>query len=1091
MDYMADDAAALATAPRFAAAAVEDAALRSKLALAAARMGDREQVESWLRGVADDQAAVAWLALTRRAITDRRADDAAAFVKSARGAGAPAADVVLCEAEIAALQRQQWSSPDADIERLIAAGETAEAEALAAELLAHWPEAAIARRVIAQARERRRSAEREWLLEEARQALSRGDTTTASSRSASARASGADTSAVEAAIAAAVEAARGQRERERVENVVKRLVDRTSREALLDYLDLPPELRVAVKRIARRDVLTWLDHFSNLSGARAAATVTAVMALEALTTDDPETVLAVLTPHEEVLQRVPFARGQIAKTKAAIAARQRATAEGQITAVIAALDADDLDRAKVLLAKVDKDALDNTGRERLLATQARLDDARELARRIAAVNERISSRDFLGAQNAIESLCEIADEQERERWKVRADELAESARRQWPIYDLGVTGMPIAELALLGGEVAADCQSLPVWYVLDADRLVVAHSYSRWLILFVIEVSTQRLSRGLVVPLPSTLGRREVTAWRGRIWIVGDDHLLEVDLNAGTVRAWRDLRELLNTNTGLAVSHVLPDVNLFWAAGAGHAVVANLSRWERHRDAKVGHSVARLLGGREPIIASFNDLGSIDVHMADGEARDRLERIDHQIHALALHPADKKRRVAVVSRMLTDRNGPLPISLVELGKRDHYPLAESLGSRPHGLLTPSNAKAALVVCAHGDHGGTRVHGFRAEPDLAPIWTTDISHRLVLAQDIESRRALALYPTDRGMSITELGQHQPVFDGGITVVGYLPQMAAPFRCSLSAGDADFMAAVADDLRGLEGAGLRTMIETLQRANATNSYNLFAMTAVLPIAERSRHIDFVAERYPGYAPVEILRADFDALLGAWDRVIERLDALVVPSNVAPCRPHRLHLLGIARLRLGDRERALQTFREARTLGYGKLCQTIECIEWIEALAERPHEEGPKSTKAQRVVRPLGLGLYVDVDTQAQQMVRALRAADGCFATEDYDGVVRALERSTVLAHNEGQSLARLATALVASPATDHAVRLRTAGVLMRFCAWMEAGSSRTEVFLPGATWDAERLAAIYRVAEFWLGEKFPAGRVNGGARLVVGP
>ena len=1048
VDYMAADAAALAMTSRFAPAAIGDVSLRSKLALAAARIGDREQVERWLEGVPDDAAADAWIALTDRAITDGRADDAATFAKIASDVGAAAAEVIRHKTEIAALQRAQWSEADAALENVIATGDIAAAEAGAAALLVHWPEAQVARRVMVQAKERRRAAERDRLLTQAQEALSRGDMATAEARSASARALGADTSAIDDAIAAAVEAARRKRDDERVEQVVNRLANTNSREALHEYLDLAPELRVAVRRVARRDVLTWLDHFGNLSGARAAATVTAVMAFESLVSDDPEAVLAKLTPHEEVLQKLPIARDRLAKARTAIAARRRAAAEEQITAAINALDADDLDRAKELLALVDNGALDNAGRERLHATQERLDHAHELVHRIAAVNARIASSDFLGAESAIAWLCEIADEQERARWQTRAGELAESARQQWPVYDLAVAGMPIEELAHVGAEIARESQTPTVWYVLDGEEVVLASSLSRWLFVYSIEVSTRSLRRALVIPLPARLGKREVTAFKRHVWVVGTD-MIEVDLDARRVCASRDLHEVLFDELIITATHVLPDAGYIWGRIANsQAIVVDLKSWVRQRETKVGYSIARLLGGRDPQVASFNADGSLDVHEAGGMRRERVEIPDYQIHALCQHPAGVGRRVAVVSRMTADQNDPRPLWITEIGLHGRRRVAGADGMRPHVLLTLPAARVALVLFSD-ERGETRIEAFDTSGEFTPLWSAEAPHQLIVAEDIHGRRAVAVYPTETGLDLDELGGQPPTFRRGTSTTGRFPQLAHPFGCK----------GVAIDLAAAQAANLdwnpsmKALIEMLYAGNVD--------TICALISDPNVPVDLVGA-FDRDLFAELQKAEADARAEAWQRVVERLEGLAIPIP-AP-RPHRLHLLGTARLRLGDHAGALLAFHEARRIG-GDGCRISGCIEWVEAL-----------------IKPLDA--QDENDNPSQRMLRALRAADASFANGDLDGVRRALERPVILAANEGQSLARLAAAhLAGAPPSDDIGRAKKAEALARFCAWSDHGvfpQSRTEVFLLAATWDAARLAAVHEEAKGWLDANFPPGK-----------
>lgn len=1058
VEHLAQDEDALAVASRLSPAAADHPALRALLALAAGRCGDRPAVERWLRGVNDEGAVPAWLALTDRALGNGRDDEAAACFDCAREAGAATADLVGREAEMTRLRSKRWRDVDADLDRALAAGDLEDTEARAREILSHWPEAPVARRLVAVAKERRRAEQCASVLAEASHALARGETDLAATRSAAARALGADTVALDEAIAAEAAAARRHRERTEIDRMVARLTDCRSRAALLAYLELPPHLRDQVRITSGRDALGWLDELGNLSDSRAAAAVDGIMALEQLRTDDPDAVIATLEPHEAALHRVKTAGAMLARARAAIAVKRRRVIEEQLVAASKALEENDLDRAADLLSRIPERALDGGGRDRRQALASALEHAGILRGQVKVIDDRILAGDFLGAKTAIELLLESANPEERDRWSARYTDIAEQARQQWPVYELSMAGAPIGELPHLGAELGAEYQSLPVWYSLDGDALFLACSHSRWIFVYVIDLATQRLRRAVVVPLPSLLGRRDVTVWRNVVWVVGDERLFAVDLNGLAVHAWRDLHGLSFPVRGIRAAHVLPDAGYLWVhADEGRAVVIDLRRWTQ-RDAKVGYTIARLLGSGAPLIASFSPFGTIGLREADGRARDTYEVPGHQVHALAPHPQGGDRRLALLSRMTPDRSEPLRLALADTERRDRQPLSDVDGERPHALVAPSAHKVAVVASAHGV-GATRVHGFRADGDLAPLYQFDVPYRLVLAEDTAARRAVALFPTSSGLGMRELTDQMPVVEGGVSISSYLSAFRVPFDCAKALPPPPgWRRGLLDRLVTLDGADFRAELDRIRREYERDVGVLLAITGYLPVGDHPEHLEFIERHHRGNTLADLQRADLDACSGAWESVAKRLEAIGVVTLPAPSRPHYFHILGIAILRTGHHDEARRAFESARELG-GKECQIEECLDWLNAIVD---EQGRDATSL----------------TEPERLARALRLAGGCLEGGDADGARRALERSEILAVDEGQSLARLAAAWLALPSVDDLARVQKAQALARFCAWCEA-ESRCEAVPLSGPWDAERLGALRLQATSWLDGNVPSG------------
>ncbi len=471
VDLLGMDAAALELEPRLSPAVKRRPAIRTLLALAAARAGDVERalelvagLTGAVAGVSLPRAAEVYAALTSRAIRDRDSRSARQYLERVAELDPSHAAIPALETEIAGLRAEELSDVEAELERRFRELGAAAVESQARALADRWPEGEVARRILRRAAAERREAESAELLElgeQARRAERYDDAARhfqaaldagserpdlpalaadlparaadLPARAADLPARAADLPAraadLPALIAELTELAREERERSAVDDVLGRLAaagmsrsppsgvtaaDRR-RDALLAYLSLAEELRSRVRSEADLPALGWLDEITPpRAGAKAQAAVTAVLTLEhavaALERGEAEEAAGLIEPHRALLGRVARARSLGLEARRQIAADRRRRAEGTLAAAVEAFDQGRPGDARRHLAAVSRGDLEAGDQARVQDLQARIDGVSALERLAHEHDERRLAGDLTGALARARQLAEAAGE---------------------------------------------------------------------------------------------------------------------------------------------------------------------------------------------------------------------------------------------------------------------------------------------------------------------------------------------------------------------------------------------------------------------------------------------------------------------------------------------------------------------------------------------------------------------------------------------------------------------------------------------------------------------------------------------------------
>jgi hypothetical protein len=266
---LADDAGAMGVEPRLSQEALRDPEVRTSLALAAGRIGDRDHARRLSRDVnsADVLALLGGLA-----VRDGDANDAMAMLLALRELEPGHAALSRITEGIQRIRAEERRPAEVELQRAVERAEDATIETVATAILVRWPTSEPALAALAAVERRRRSGQSKGLIASAREAWSAGNVQQAGALVRRAQALGVDDPAltawlaeVEAAVAEAAEIA-----------AIKLALERVREGRLQPYLALGPAARREVREAAARPLLEWIEALGRTPEAVAAA-----LALEA------------------------------------------------------------------------------------------------------------------------------------------------------------------------------------------------------------------------------------------------------------------------------------------------------------------------------------------------------------------------------------------------------------------------------------------------------------------------------------------------------------------------------------------------------------------------------------------------------------------------------------------------------------------------------------------------------------------------------------------------------------------------------------------------------------------------------------------
>jgi hypothetical protein len=520
VERLGADREAIELRGRLSAEAIAEPKVRHLLAVAAARLADRESAMKFLKNLPASQAAEVFAALARASIESGDLETGARDLAQASALN-PLREELAGLSELLQRRRAEQRGPlEEEVRRLIAESRFDEAEPRARELLRRWPESHVGRWATRAVEEHKRALRARELYAKAEEAIAKGDATDGLSLLKQAIAGGLSEESAEAArrrVAALEAEARARKEQAEIDEVCRQLKEADLTEGLRAYLALPDPQRREVRERERAAIpqLGWLEEASAQgSGARGKAAVSAVVALGRaieIAQSNPGSAIDLLEQHSKALQGVGAAQGALKEARARREEQQVEDARARVEAARRALDEGGEGAAgqaeEILGGAVLREAPEAV-RGEVEELRARIKAAAARQAMVTAFETYRRGEQILLARNTADELARTApDEAEKQRWTTVSADIREAIQR---LFHVQVQSEPTPAGALVDFVPPRDGGALRL-LLPGSQRVVLAQAFDEYVFLRVLdpESATIRACITLFAMSPFELIRAE------------------------------------------------------------------------------------------------------------------------------------------------------------------------------------------------------------------------------------------------------------------------------------------------------------------------------------------------------------------------------------------------------------------------------------------------------------------------------------------------------------------------------------------------------------------------------------------------------
>ncbi|MDI1434073.1 tetratricopeptide repeat protein [Polyangium sorediatum] len=1125
------DDEALALEEKLPAETLADVHVRLLLALAAARLGERARalrllpVSSSLGAPGRRSApsapnptnakapptrvAEVFVALARGALTTGDLASAADDIARVRALDVAHPDLVGLVDALAKARATTRGPAEAEATRLFAEGDLHGAEEHAREILAHHPESEIARRIVRAVEEQRKRDEARRKLDDACDALDRGEPQQAVALLEAAKGLGLpehEATSIEQRIAVKLAAARAQEEEAHAAAIARTIGAGAIAEGLAAYAALPAPGRGRVKELAGSKLFAWMDVVAPPGeGAKGKPAVAAIVALHRaaeLAERSPEMTIELLDAHGKVLQGFVPAEDVRKRAQAVLVDERRRVAMGRIEAARRMLEEGDVAHANKLLGEVPRKDLPED--EASAFDRFRVEVQRKLERQTlaASLDQLRREGEALRALAVCEELAARVEGEDVARIAALRGEIRAEVRRKFSVQVETFEGDGVAE-----GPAATfyDARVAPRWrweMLLARTRggheetvLVVPQSRDTWLFVRVLDAETSALRERVLLRTPRPLKLLNAMLRGRRLLLVGrSGGVLEVDTDDWTVVAWipnilgddsRSLPTIEDPEVLVDEATLSPDGRHLWLSV--HEKRERTSVLVRVVELKELRLAREIREHRAPNVhvQSVHGLSAPRVVVTEADNRKNVGRT--VFYTPRGTPSGKPVPKALLPlTILACPDGESLFSIVgdPNGPHEHHSAqwgfvkVDARGMGPFqaldgvtGLLQATavaNTQARMAfVLVDTERDGTSLFGLRLEPEEPVVaYRVRVPRSSLLVTTPDGSRSMLLTVRQGRPKILPLGPEPPEAGESAAAGAFsfpsLPHrslFAKRFRCHEPAGK-HLEDVIAEERALRENFDLpRRLAWAQQKADADELLALEGALYRISEASTARQVKKIArERFPDHPRVRLSHARALAAVerfgDAWDQL-----AGIDPSFFAQETDvkHFHHMRGITLMMLDEPEAALAALTQSAAYKEGR-CEPDELLPLCAPLTDDQRSWTP----GQAVTR---------------DYLRIVTAADKALARGDADAARRLLDGPLVWVANEVQSMARLSDAYLRAEEPNAPVdRFRKAFALLSFCEQFDARSTvtRREMPLPRATWDAERLSALAAKARAWVEE-----------------
>jgi len=1010
VDHLADYAAAAALHDRLAPDARDDAPLRGLLAVAAARAGEERTALRLLASLDGPRAVQAHTALGERALERASLEEATRRRDAAHAAG-PEDDALRAFSRRLDAARADARRPaEAEIERLLAAGDVHAAAERGRSLVREAPDNRAARRAIRAAEEAARARDRALLLATGDGASERGDWEAAAE--AYERAAAIESSPDLALRVADVRARQRALELERAVGAVREaLHSKDLATGLVAYAGASGEVRSGVHGAHDLPHLGWIDEMDRARTPIEAASAALALArgLEALAADQPADALAALAPHQRALSGVGDAEELTHAAHASIrasAVHRALTALSAVEHALGDLDKDALARG---IASVDAAALEPVDRIRHDALTQRLDELRA-AEHVGHRFARCMANDEpFAARELAHGALARADESGRAVWADRLAEAERAIRTTWATVEVDPAGDDLrdADLFHMGTEDVG-CTLSP-----DGTDVLIAEAIGDRLLLRTLAVGTPRVTRSGWIVAPRNLEPLfDVHRDAERIaFATQAGEVVEIDATTWAVVANARVQHYLDRSDRAVIEHlwIVPGrrvwVHTRQLPGnevATHAI--DLASGSRRRVPGAPWQVWPCEGQTDEFVVAalaVGDREEFQVLDLDGRPWSDLRPFgtrDRAVNAAVL-PGDPGFLMVYGTSLHDDEDGPLRIAALhfEAHRRNHTcalgsEVAGSTWQGSHAIATSLDDATSFLLYDQVEAGRRSLAAIVVDPATGPTpaYTLGILGEARLVRNAGSRRVALLSDSTRGIEVRPLGSVAPDVTNatGLTPPTRRDRMAmsdvAHCVSRTATSDLPYMQELAAHFKAVPLKDLGPTAREVWDRHADAPDTRLLLIQALPYRGanelRRELLVELHHDHPLNLSVALELAQLEVRDASWSevrRILAAIDPGPYPRNLAG---HLHHVLGLALLHTGEPGAAVEQWEAGLVANPSDGCNLATLV-----AARRP-DASPTAPMASR-------------------LAAVAHVADQCRATGDVAGARRVLGRAARSLHPGG--------------------------------------------------------------------------------------
>ena len=1085
VDHLADDAGALQLARTLSLEARQNPGVRGLLALAAARLDDRQQARSWLAGTAGLKEADVWATLTRSALRENALSEAAEYLVHVQEMEPGHRDLPGLEGDLAERRDQETELLTGSMERAWTEGHVDEAERLANLICDRMPKNTRATQLLEQIQASRRSVQIRELERRAEEAWQAREYERAIDLWQQALRTGADGEELHERIQEAHRLLRVEMDSDAVGEVIRLLDLEDPERGLLGYHALSGDLRGQVRSCIELPELSWLEQI-RLSGSqkRAQQDVAAMMAfrrcLDLLAADRWLEAELLMQPHVNILQRHDEARRCLNQIK-----NRRYEERCDRLAEVLSTTKNAIDRGETKQARSQLEIAREVGvtpdlRQRFNRLEERLRQLESHEKDKRGYEQLLTDGKLLEARAALATLVKKTQGSTRDNWCEEEDRLRDRIRSEWRMRtSTGPISPPNWWPDTSFGYEGTGCLLMP-----GSASAMLVRAEDRSLFILEMDTSSGQIRRWVTLLAPESLSHAtgRVDAQR-RLWIYSDEGQL-VRLAADTLEPeiWWTVKEFLPADLTLEHIEFSPNARYLWCdtrtshGGRGHGTnrlyVLDLDKGKVCGDRANYGWITPLLGNDDyPIADASFGRPSLTLYTSEnGRGTDIRTKLKERPHDVVVHP-DGRRIVILTDQWddLGEEPQGIALQVLEAGGEVTEPwfLADDDGDAHHGMAT--TLESGLMFVLSGTFGGKfEISALRFGPTGPGIvWQVPVPRSTILLQEPGSMTVAALCSTHQGISVTKLGPHAPRLPQDRTDIETpIPNLDAFTTCGGPSGKVNARAlALTKLLHEVPQRDRQDWQNRYVQKHGADAVAIWALALAFQELGDWKALKRVLERalaqHPRHAGLAVLAADQARNSDGWGRVRELLEDCALDGIDENTAQHWHHLMGLAYLSSGEFERARAVLLDGSRCERGS-CNLAPFLELVTPLPD-----------------PLEPADWDDTKSPLRQLQGAIREADHCLARNDAKGALNAMNRPVVFRTREKQSTARLAEAFLANPPTDDEGGLRMAVTLATFLAQHRRvdTSLGRDLRVPGITWSRQHLDELAEHCRDWLRAPLP--------------